>query len=98
PDYVENLFRLMELAGNTEGAAKFRNDYAEASIRYGDLKKQLAEDMVAFVKPIREKATSILQNEEQLRHVVEKGTEKARENAQITIDAVRKAMGLNYFG
>lgn len=98
PDYIENLFSLMELSGNTEGAAKFRDDFAQASIRYGDFKKQLAEDMVGFIAPIREKATKILGDDEYLRNIVQKSTEKARANAQITIDAVRKAMGLNYFG
>lgn len=98
PDYIENLFGLMELAGNKEGAAKFRDDFAQASIRYGDFKKQLAEDMVAFIGPIREKATNILKDEDRLRHVAKTGTDKARASAQATIDAVRKAMGLNYFG
>ena len=98
PDYIENLFQLMALAGNTDGAAKFRDDFAQASIRYGDFKKQLAEDMVGFIAPIREKATNILKDEEQLRHVAGAGTEKARASAQATIDAVRHAMGLNYFG
>ncbi len=97
PDYIANLFDLMKLAGNETGAAKFRNDFDECSIRYGDFKKQLAEDMVNFISPIREKATAILKDEDYLRQIVQKSTETARASAQSTIDAVRNAMGLNYF-
>ena len=35
----------------------------EENIRYGDMKKHLAEDMVAFISPIREKAESIREDE-----------------------------------
>ena len=62
PAYIENLFTLMGLVSTADTVQKFKSDYNNSSegnciIRYGDLKKQLAEDMAAFIKPIREKAT-----------------------------------------
>jgi tryptophanyl-tRNA synthetase len=97
PDYIENIFLLMKLVSADDVVAKYESDYTGCSIRYGDLKKQLAEDMVAFVKPIREKAAELQANEKYLVEVMEKGAAKARESAVATMELVRQALGLNYF-
>jgi tryptophanyl-tRNA synthetase len=97
PESVMNLFMLMGLVSEESIFKKFEKDYQDGSIRYGDLKKQLAEDMVTFISPIREKAESIRNNEKYLREVMEKGAEKARESARETMVLVRDAIGLNYF-
>lgn len=49
PDYIENIFQLMRLVSTTEVIAHYENAYNDCSIRYGDMKKQLAEDMVQFI-------------------------------------------------
>lgn len=98
PDYIENLFLLMRLVSDTEVSLRFETDYAECRIRYGDMKKQLAEDMVRFISPIREKAAAIRNDEKYLRQVMAMGAEKARESARRTMEAIREAMGLNYLG
>ena len=97
PDYIENLFLLMNLVGAPATVKKFDEDYNNCTIRYGDMKKQLAEDMVHFVSPIREKVKSILADEKYLQQTMEKGAEKARKSASSTMKLVRKAIGLNYF-
>ena len=56
PDYIENIFMLMKLVSSEETIAQYKEAYENAAIRYGDMKKQLAEDMVSFIAPIREKA------------------------------------------
>ena len=97
PDYIENIFLLMKLVSATDVVEKFESDYNNCTVRYGDLKKQLAEDMVAFISPIRERAENIRNDERYLREVMEKGAEKARASAKATMELVRQAMGLNYF-
>jgi tryptophanyl-tRNA synthetase len=97
PEYIENIFLLMKLVSATEVVEKFESDYNNCTVRYGDLKKQLAEDMVAFISPIRERAENIRNDERYLREVMEKGAEKARASAKATMELVRQAMGLNYF-
>lgn len=97
PDYIENIFLLMKLVCGEEVIRKFSADYDNCTIRYGDLKKQLAEDMVSFIRPIREKAEAIRNNETYLREVMEKGAEKARKSARATMEIVRESMGLKYF-
>ncbi len=97
PDYIQNIFMLMNLVSSSDVIEKFEADFNNCTIRYGDLKKQLGEDMVKFIAPIREKAESIRNNPAYLKEVMEKGAEKARKSAQATIKLVRKAIGLNYF-
>lgn len=97
PDYIENIFLLMKLVSSEEVVKKFEGDYNNSSIRYGDMKKQLAEDMVRFIAPVREKAEAIRNDEKYLKEVMEKGAEKARKSARATMALVREVMGLNYF-
>src|SRR4029078_9776997 len=70
PDYIENLFLLMKLVSTNDSVKKFEDDFNNCTIRYGDMKKQLAEDMVKYISPIREKAVSILANEKYLKEVM----------------------------
>jgi tryptophanyl-tRNA synthetase len=94
---VRNLFILLELVGSPEVVRKFEEDYQTGTIRYGDMKKALAEGMVAFIGPIREKAEAIRNDLPYLRRVMEQGADKARASAQKTLKLVREAMGLNYY-
>ena len=96
PDYIQNLFQLMRLVSEPAAVQKFTNDFNNASIRYGDMKKQLAEDMVQFITPIRNKAESIYQDKPYLKRVIEEGAEKARASAAKTIENTRELIGLHY--
>ncbi|MEP7256718.1 MAG: tryptophan--tRNA ligase [Ferruginibacter sp.] len=97
PDYIENVFLLMQLVSAEDVLKKFEEDYNNCTIRYGDLKKQLAEDMVSFISPIREKGEAILQDEKKLRSIMEQGAEKANKSAAATMQLVRQAIGLKYY-
>lgn len=97
PDFIENIFLLMKLVSSEDVVNKFEKDYNNCSIRYGDMKKQLADDMVKFITPIRQKAESIRNNPSYLKDVMEKGAAKARKSAAATMELVREAIGLNYF-
>lgn len=97
PDYIENLFSLMKLVSSAETFNQFESAYNDCSIRYGDMKKQLGEDMVKFISPIREKAEAIRNDAAYLKQVMEMGAEKARKSAKATMELVREAIGLNYF-
>jgi tryptophanyl-tRNA synthetase len=97
PDYIKNIFLLMKLVSEPDTIKKFEDDYNNCSIRYGDMKKQLGEDMVKFISPVREKADAIRNDEKYLKEVMEKGAAKARKSATATMSLVREAIGLNYF-
>jgi tryptophanyl-tRNA synthetase len=94
---VENLFQLMRLVSTPEVVAKFEADYNNCSIRYGDMKMQLGEDIAGFIAPIRERAAALQKDEAYLQKLMKLGAEKARASAAATMKEVREAMGLNYF-
>ncbi len=97
PDYIENIFALMKLVSEQDTIDKFKQDYSQCSIRYGDLKKQLGEDMVKFIAPIREKAIAIQSDTDYLHRIMKMGQEKARESASKTLEEARKKMGINFY-
>jgi tryptophanyl-tRNA synthetase len=97
PDYIENIFLLLKLVSSPDVIAKFEADYNSCTIRYGDLKKQLAEDMVQFITPIREKAIYLQNDIPYLNTIMEIGAEKARISAKATMEMVRESIGLNYY-
>jgi tryptophanyl-tRNA synthetase len=97
PEYISNIFLLMKLVSDEDVTEKFESDYNNCTIRYGDMKKQLAEDMVRFVAPIRAKAESIRNDHKYLREVMEKGAAKAGKSAADTMEIVRQAIGLKYY-
>ena len=96
-EVIGNLFQLMELVSDKEVIRKFDEEYHNRTIRYGDLKEQLAEDMIRFIAPIREKARTIYDDEDYLKQVMARGAAKARDSAQSTMELVKRVMGLDYF-
>ena len=91
---IANLFTLLELTSTPEIVKQYRDAYADCSIRYGDLKKQLAEDILKVTTPIREHVNDILADEDYMRRVLARGAERAREQASRTLAEVRQIMGI----
>jgi len=97
PEPIQNLFTLMDVVSKPETVSFFDEAYNNCTIRYGDLKKQLAEDMVVFTTPFREKILSLSEDTAYLRKVTARGAEVARESAQKTIREVREIIGFKTF-
>lgn len=96
PEYIQNLFTLMDLVSTSDTVQHFSDTYDHCNIRYGDLKKQLAEDMIRFISPIREKASALQADIPGLQRIINRGAEQARESAHKTVQLAKKMMGLNY--
>jgi len=94
---VQNLFDLMSLVCTPETIDFFDNEHKNGSIRYGDLKKQLAADMETFIAPMRDKIESTLANEKMLQEIAHLGASKARKSAQETMAEVREIIGFSKF-
>jgi tryptophanyl-tRNA synthetase len=94
---IINLFELMHAVSTPDTIQFFKEKYNDCSIRYGDLKKQLAEDIIHTVKPIREKINDIYADTKYLHKAVTQGKEKARASAAKTIKEVREIIGFKPF-
>jgi tryptophanyl-tRNA synthetase len=94
PPEIENLFTLLKLVSDASTVEHFDELYNNCSIRYGDLKKQLAEDIIQFTTPLREKIVALESDEKMLQKIAKNGAEQARISAQNTITGVKELMGL----
>ncbi len=97
PESVQNIFTLLEIVSTPDTVQHFRDKYNSCEIRYGDLKKQLADDICKITLPIRERIVELNANTEYLAKVVREGAVKARESAAATLHEVRKAVGFRAF-
>ncbi|MDD3876553.1 MAG: tryptophan--tRNA ligase [Bacteroidales bacterium] len=93
PQSVQNLFDIMKVVSKPETLVYFEEEYNKCRIRYGDLKKQLAEDVLIFINPISQRITELLNHKEYLDKMADLGAEKARESARKTIQEVREIIG-----
>jgi tryptophanyl-tRNA synthetase len=97
PEPISNLFTIMNVISEKSTFDYFVEKYNNCEIRYGDMKKQLAEDIINFTAPFREKILSISSDNEYLRKVVSIGAEKARASASKTVREVREIIGFKPF-
>lgn len=97
PEVIQNIFQLMNVVSTPDTYNHFNDLYNNCQIRYGDMKKQLAEDMVIFTEPFREKIRSLLSNEAYIAKVARMGKEKAQESASKTIREVREIIGFRNY-
>jgi tryptophanyl-tRNA synthetase len=93
PEYIQGLFALLDLVSSPETREKYEYDFNHCQIRYGDMKKRLAEDLVHFIKPIREKAAALENDTAKIDGILSAGAYKARKSSVSTILEVRKALG-----
>jgi tryptophanyl-tRNA synthetase len=94
---LKNLFTIMNVVSDPETVRHFKHQYSECTIRYGELKKQLGEDIVKVTEPIRERINEIHSDNKYLAKVVSEGARKARESASKTIKEVREIIGYRKF-
>ena len=90
---IINLFTLMKHVSPPDAYAFFEHAYNNCSIRYGDLKKQLAADVIQFCTPIRERINELAKDEAYLEKVMRNGAEKARASGAKTLSEVRQIIG-----
>ncbi|HZH54925.1 MAG TPA: tryptophan--tRNA ligase, partial [Sphingobacteriaceae bacterium] len=97
PEAIQNLFDLMNVVSAPDTVEHFDDLYNRCEIRYGDLKKQLAEDMVIATEPVRSRIAEISADEDYIRKTIKLGAEKAGESARKTLKEVREIIGLRKF-
>ena len=96
-DSIQNLFTIMKIVSTADTYDYFIDKYNQCEIRYGDMKKQIAQDMIGIISPIREQIIDIRSNEKYIKEVVSDGASKARISANETLRDVREIMGIKTF-
>lgn len=93
PEVIENLFTFLRICSTQDTYDYFDEKWNDCTIRYGELKKQIAADICATVAPIREKINEYISNKELLDRIAKEGADRARESASATLKEVRRIIG-----
>jgi tryptophanyl-tRNA synthetase len=97
PEAIRNIFQLMSVVSPAATLKHFEDTYNACTIRYGDMKKQLAEDMITFTAPLRERIIELSRDENFIHKTATRGAEKARESAAATVSEARRLIGFRHF-
>lgn len=95
PESMENLYYLMKMISSADTYAHYKDMYDRCEQKfYGGMKKQLAEDMVALLEPIRERYHSPECSEERVREILDANVAKVLPTAERVLDNVQRGFGL----
>ncbi len=97
PEIIQNLFNILKLVSQNDTVEYFTQKWNDATLKYSDLKKQLAEDIISFTTPIKNKIEAIYNDEKYLKEIINLGKQKAQKSAQKTIKEVREIVGFKNF-
>ena len=89
-----NVFALLRLVASSDELAEWENRYCSGGTGYAEAKKRLAELMIDYFKPFRQKRVELEKNIDYVKEVLAKGAERAKAVAAGTLAEARKAVGL----
>ena len=91
-----NLYQMMKLFATKERLEEINSLYVNGGAAYGYLKLELLDLLNDKFGAAREKKKEYLADPEMVRQILQKGGDKAREKAAVTLDLVRERIGLRY--
>jgi tryptophanyl-tRNA synthetase len=91
-----NLFDFHRLVSPPEAQEQIARECRLAQIGCVDDKRLLADQLIAFLEPIRERRKTYIADKGQLLNILADGSTRARQRASETMRKVRKAMALEY--
>lgn len=89
-----NVFALLKLVASHAEIADWDAKYRKGGTGYGEAKKRLAELLIEYFKPYREKRAELEKNTDYVKTVLAKGAKRAHEVASKTLAQARNAAGL----
>jgi len=89
-----NVFALLKLVASPDELSEWENKYRSGGVGYGEAKKRLAELMIDYFGPFREKRTELENNIDYVKQVLCDGAGRARKIAAETLEQARQAVGL----
>ncbi len=91
---VMNLFALLKEFSDATTYRQFMNAEETSTIKYSELKSQIAEDIARHFESFRTRRAELAGNNRYLEEVLSEGTKEARSVAKKTLEEVKKKMGL----
>lgn len=91
-----NVFNLYRLFAPADRVANLRDRYEKGGTGYGEVKKELVELIWEYFRPFRERRAELAKDPVAVRNILKRGAEKTRAVALVTLNDVRKRVGLEY--
>ena len=89
-----NVFALLKLVASSDELSEWENKYRRGGLGYGQAKKRLAELMIDYFKPFRQKRAELENDMDYVKEVLANGAERAKAVAGETLEKARQAIGL----
>jgi tryptophanyl-tRNA synthetase len=89
-----NVFALLKLVASPQELAQWENRYRTGGMGYSEAKNRLAELLIDYFEPFRQKKAELESNIDYVRKVLADGARRARAVASGTLADARKAVGL----
>ena len=91
---VANLFELLRACENRAAHDSLMLDYQAGSLKYSDLKEEVAETLVRLITPLRERLEVIHSDKKAVKQQIKESSSEIRKKAQETMRIVREVTGL----
>lgn len=91
---VENLFGLLDAAGNTSAYAELQAQYQAGDLRYVDLKDAVADALVTLSQPFRDRKAELQADKKAVKNQIKASSAEIRQRAQKTLREVKELTGL----
>jgi tryptophanyl-tRNA synthetase len=85
---------MLKLVASENELAEWADKYRAGGMGYGTVKKRLAELLLEYFSPYRQKRAELEDNLDYVEKVLEEGAKKARAVASGTLNRARQAVGL----
>lgn len=89
-----NVFALLKLVASCEELAQWEKRYRDGGMGYSEAKNRLAELLIEYFKPYRQKRAELEGNIDYVKEVLVNGAKRAKAVAAETLAKARKAVGL----
>lgn len=91
---IQNLFSMLKAAGATDLHDDFLQQYEKGGMQYGPLKQVVADVLVEFTQPMRDRKAELLQDKKQTKERIRASSQVIRARAQETVREVKEMVGL----
>jgi tryptophanyl-tRNA synthetase len=88
-----NVFALLKLVASSDELGEWENKYRAGGLGYGQAKKRLAELMIEYFRPYRQKRVELENNMDYVREILANGAVRAKAVASETLERARQAVG-----
>jgi tryptophanyl-tRNA synthetase len=89
-----NVFALLKLVASEDELEQWEDRYRSGGMGYSEVKRRLAELMIDYFKPFRQKRIELEKDIDYVKKILSQGAEHARDEAVKTLIRAREAVGL----